>query len=98
MKYKFFIKNRLVPVPSPEKERRGWCRSGAADHQLAGRLICHKTHMQVQLKSVGNDVNGAASVRTGDTASGRGGSKATQIVNKQKPCKMLGWGPSGSRN
>ena len=39
---------------------------------------------------MGNDVNGAASVRTGDTASGRGGSKATQIVNKRNTCKMFG--------
>ena len=46
--------------------------------------------MEVQIKSVGNDVHGAASLRTGDTASGRGGSKATQIVNMRKPCKMFG--------
>ena len=46
--------------------------------------------MEVQIKSVGNDVNGAASVRTGDTASGRGGSKATQIVSKRKPCTLFG--------
>ena len=32
-----------------------------------------------------NDVNGAARVSPGDTASGRGGSEATPIVNKRKP-------------
>ena len=34
-----------------------------------------------------NDVNGAARVSPGDTASGRGGSEATPIVNKRKPRK-----------
>ena len=38
-------------------------------------------------KKLRKDVNGAASLRTGDTASGRGGSEATQIVTKRKPRK-----------
>ena len=42
--------------------------------------------MPVHLKRVVNDVNGAAGVCTGNTASGRGGSKATQTVNMRKPC------------
>ena len=52
--------------------------------------------MQVRSHRVGNDVNGAAGVRTGDTASGRDGGKAIQTVNMRNPCNDVN-GAAGVR-
>jgi hypothetical protein len=64
---------------------------GAACHS-----IVPKTKMQVRSHSVGNDVNGAAGMRTGDTTSGRVGGKAIQTVSMRNPCNDLN-GAAGVR-
>ena len=45
---------------------------------------------------MGNDVNGAAGVRTGDTASGRDGGKAIQTASMRNPCNDVN-GAAGVR-
>ena len=58
--------------------------------------IVPKTKMQVRSHTVGNDVNGAAGVRTGGTASGRDGGKAIQTVSMRNPCNDVN-GAAGVR-